>query len=56
MDIPRYINRLDNRPVVAAFTATATEHVVKEIKETLELKNPYELITGFDRENLFYAV
>lgn len=55
-NIPRYINRLDKRPVVAAFTATATEHVIQEIKEILELINPYALVTGFDRENLFYNV
>lgn len=55
-NIPRFINRLENRPVVAAFTATATEHVIKEIKDILELNNPYSLVTGFDRENLFYKV
>ena len=55
-NIPRFIARLEKRPVIAAFTATATEHVVTEIKEILKLNNPFELITGFDRENLFYKI
>lgn len=55
-NIPRFISRLENRPAVAAFTATATEHVVSEIKQILELSNPFELTTGFDRANLFYKV
>lgn len=55
-DIPRFISRLERRPVIAAFTATATKGVINEIKALLELREPYELITGFDRENLFYKV
>ena len=55
-DIPNYISRLDTRPVVAAFTATATKIVIDEIKDSLNLRKPYELTTGFDRENLFYKV
>lgn len=56
VDIPRFISSLENRPVVAAFTATATKEVVEEIKILLELKNPIEVITGFDRPNLTYTV
>ena len=56
VDIPRFINSLENRPMVAAFTATATEEVVEEIKNLIELKNPVEVITGFDRPNLTYRV
>jgi ATP-dependent DNA helicase RecQ len=41
---------------VAAFTATATLFVKEEIKTHLELRNPYEVATGFDRPNLFYKV
>lgn len=55
-NIPDFISRLDTRPIVAAFTATATKYVIKEIKELLNLQNPFELTTGFDRENLFYKV
>jgi ATP-dependent DNA helicase RecQ len=55
-EIPRFINSLTNRPVVAAYTATATKLIVKEIKKLLGLKNPIESIIGFDRPNLFYQV
>lgn len=55
-NIPDFISRLEKRPIVAAFTATATQYVTKEIKELLNLQNPFELTTGFDRENLFYKV
>ncbi|MGB3368549.1 MAG: DNA helicase RecQ [Acidaminobacteraceae bacterium] len=55
-NIPMFISRLKKRPIVAAFTATATKYVVNEIKELLNLNNPFELTTGFDRENLFYKV
>lgn len=56
VDIPRFIHSLDKRPVVAAFTATATVEVVEEIKQLIELKDPVEVITGFDRPNLTYRV
>lgn len=55
-EIPKFIKKLPVRPCVAAFTATATLFVKDEIKTLLELKNPYEVITGFDRPNLFYQV
>lgn len=55
-EIPRFIAKLPHRPRVAAFTATATTFVKDEIKELLELKNPFELVTGFDRPNLYYQV
>ncbi len=55
-DIPRFINQLDDRPVIAAFTATATAFVIDEIKTLLGLREPYELIAGFDRPNLFYKI
>ncbi|MCT4633407.1 MAG: DNA helicase RecQ [Firmicutes bacterium] len=54
--IPEFINRLANKPVVAAFTATATSKVIDDIKNMLALDNPFEMITGFDRENLYYSV
>lgn len=54
--IPAFISKLKNRPIIAAFTATATEHVIREIKELIGLHQPFELVTGFDRANLFYRV
>lgn len=56
VEIPRFIKTFSNRPIVAAYTATATKEVVEEIKELIELKNPIESIIGFDRPNLFYQV
>ncbi|MGE4508695.1 MAG: DNA helicase RecQ [Eubacteriaceae bacterium] len=55
-DIPGFIKKLSPRPVVAAYTATATEKVTDEIKGLLELNNPIESIIGFDRPNLLYRV
>lgn len=55
-EIPRFINSIPSRPVVSAYTATATVEVVQEIKELIGLKNPIESIIGFDRPNLFYQV
>ncbi|NTW72829.1 MAG: RecQ family ATP-dependent DNA helicase, partial [Eubacteriaceae bacterium] len=55
-EIPRFISRLETRPTIAAFTATATAYVIQDIKNLLELRSPYELVTGFDRENLIYQV
>ncbi|MDR3231189.1 MAG: DNA helicase RecQ [Synergistaceae bacterium] len=47
---------LPQRPTVAAFTATATPEVRLDIVARLELKKPFVLTTGFDRENLFFQV
>lgn len=44
------------RPVVAAFTATATEEVKADIVELLSLKDPKIYVTGFDRPNLEFTV
>lgn len=54
--IANIINQLDKRPIVVAFTATATERVKQDIIELLNLKNPFTLITGFDRKNLYFSV
>jgi len=54
--IPSFIESLSPRPVVAAYTATATVKVIQEIKELLKLKNPVESIIEFDRPNLLYNV
>ena len=51
-----YINSLPARPVVSAFTATATNEVKTDIECILRLDNPKVVITGFDRKNLYYSV
>ena len=51
-----FIRRLPARPVVSAFTATATERVREDIIASLELEQPYETVAGFDRENLYFEV
>lgn len=56
LEIPTFIESLEVRPVVSAFTGTATEEIVKEIVQLIGLKNPVESIVGFDRPNLFYEV
>ena len=50
--IPYFINRLEKRPIVTAFTATASNEVREDIINILNLHNPAVYITGFDRENL----
>ncbi len=54
--IADFIDALPNRPVVCAFTATATELVKKDIITMLKLQNPYTLTTGFDRSNLYFDI
>ena len=50
--ISRVVSLLRNRPIVAAFTATATAEVRDDIIKLLELNNPKIFISGFDRKNL----
>lgn len=50
--IDEFIDNLRIRPVVTAFTATATEVVRKDVINLLKLRNPYIYIGSFDRENL----
>ncbi len=54
--IVEFVNLLEKRPIISAFTATATETVREDIVCTLGLDNPYTMVTGFDRENLFFQV
>ncbi len=56
LKIADFIASLDKRPVVAAFTATATEIVRKDIVRLLELRSPDTVVTGFDRKNLYFEV
>ena len=51
-----FINSLSIRPVVTAFTATATEIVRKDVVKLLGLRNPYIYIGSFDRDNLSIRV
>ena len=51
-----FIQSLPKRPVVAAFTATATTQVQKDIAVQLGLEEPVKVVTGFDRPNLFFDV
>jgi ATP-dependent DNA helicase RecQ len=54
--IRNLIDLFPTRPVVGAFTATATQRVRADILELLALQNPFALTTGFDRPNLYFAV
>lgn len=54
--IREHIGKLKNRPIVAAFTATATPEVKDDIIKRLELKNPEVFIRGFNRPNMKFFV
>lgn len=56
LDIPTFIQRLSVRPVVCAFTATATRQVRQDIISLLCLQNATVTVTGFDRPNLYFGV
>lgn len=56
LNIAPFIEKLKKRPVVGAFTATATLAVQKDITKLLELHDPVKILTGFDRPNLFFEV
>ena len=54
--ITEFVDKLENRPVIAAFTATATKPVREDIISSLQLRNCTEIIMGFDRKNLYFEV
>lgn len=56
LKIVEFIDRLKKRPVISAFTATATRQVQEDIIRILKLREPTVLTTGFDRANLYFAV
>ncbi len=56
LKIAEFIGRFSKRPVVGAFTATATEQVRRDILRLLSLKEPRVHVSGFDRPNLFFGV
>ena len=51
-----FISSLPNRPVVGAYTATATDQVRRDVEKILKLHQPVRAVTGFDRPNLFFDV
>lgn len=54
--IVNFIENLPRRPVVGAFTATATKQVQEDVERILGLRNPVRTVTGFDRPNLYFEV
>ena len=56
LKIVEFINLLPKRPVIAAYTATATKQVKEDILCILGLRDPAVVVTGYDRKNLYFAV
>ncbi|MGN1090281.1 MAG: DNA helicase RecQ [Huintestinicola sp.] len=56
LNIPKFTSALPKRPVISAFTATATENVRRDIVRLLEMQTPFSVVTGFDRKNLYFEV
>ena len=56
LKITEFISRLSYRPIVSAFTATATAEVRADIAAILRLNDPFVITTGFDRQNLYFEV
>jgi len=56
LEITPFIESLPKRPVLAAFTATATAQVREDILNLLALEDPFVQVTGFDRKNLYFSV
>lgn len=54
--IVNFIDNLPYRPVVGAYTATATAQVRKDVEKILKLDHPVRTVTGFDRPNLYFDV
>ena len=54
--IVNFIENLPRRPVVGAFTATATKQVREDVERILKLREPIRTVTGFDRPNLYFDV
>lgn len=54
--IVTFLNALGYRPVVSAFTATATTQVREDVERILELRDPLRVVTGYDRPNLRFEV
>ena len=54
--IPEFVAQLRGKPIVSAFTATATSAVREDIISQLALRSPTVLVSGFDRQNLYFGV
>ena len=55
-NIDTFVAQLPTHPIVAAFTATATPRVRLDIKQQLKLQHPFEVVTSFDRANLYFGM
>lgn len=55
-EIINFLRMLPKRPIVSAFTATATQQVKQDICNILQLQQPKVIVTGFDRPNLYFRV
>lgn len=56
LKILQFLEQLPKRPIIGAFTATATREVAADIIRILQLREPFTMTTGFDRENLYFGV
>ena len=56
LKIVEFVQSLSYRPIVSAFTATATREVREDIAKILRLDSPFKITTGFDRKNLYFVV
>ena len=56
LKIAEFVEQLPKRPVIGAFTATATAVIRDDIERLLCLQQPFRITTGFDRENLYFEV
>ena len=55
LHIANFIDKLPKRPVVGAFTATATKKVQEDVVSLLKLQSPLRITTGYDRPNLYFS-
>lgn len=56
LQIREFLQEMPQRPIISAFTATATTQVREDILQLLDMNDPYTITTGFDRKNLYFAV
>lgn len=56
LNILPFVKLFPKRPVLSVFTATATPEVAQDVRKLLDLQDPFCLTTGFNRENLYFAV
>lgn len=56
LQIREFLQEMPQRPIISAFTATATTQVKEDILQLLDMNDPYTITTGFDRKNLYFAV